>query len=75
MSEWLGENTSRPSHHLVRFMAHLALTLRSLGLQTREEICVAVIEAYVKVGQDHLPCHIFSEQYPRNYLYADEAFR
>ncbi|XP_030848911.1 nuclear pore complex protein Nup107-like isoform X1 [Strongylocentrotus purpuratus] len=48
MSEWLRENNPRPSHHLVRFMAHLALTLRSLGLQTREEICVSVIEAYVK---------------------------
>nr|XP_054766454.1 nuclear pore complex protein Nup107-like [Lytechinus pictus] len=48
MSEWLREINPRPSHHLVRFMAHLALTLRSLGLSTRDEICISVIEAYVK---------------------------
>ncbi|XP_033633061.1 nuclear pore complex protein Nup107-like [Asterias rubens] len=48
MGEWLSDDVSRPSHHLVRFMAHVVLFLRSLGLQTKEEICVAIIEAYVK---------------------------
>ncbi|XP_071501172.1 nuclear pore complex protein Nup107-like [Diadema antillarum] len=48
MNDWLCETSSRPSHHLVRFMAHLALILRALGLQTREEICTSIIEAYVK---------------------------
>ncbi|XP_038045474.1 nuclear pore complex protein Nup107-like [Patiria miniata] len=48
MGDWISDDVSRPSHHLVRFMAHVVLFIRSLGLQTKDAICVAIIEAYVK---------------------------
>ncbi|XP_022097754.1 nuclear pore complex protein Nup107-like [Acanthaster planci] len=48
MGDWIYDDVSRPSHHLVRFMAHVVLFLRALGLQTKDAICVAIIEAYVK---------------------------
>ncbi|XP_072042829.1 nuclear pore complex protein Nup107-like [Amphiura filiformis] len=48
MGDWLKDESSPPSHHMVRFMAHVVLFLRSLALQTKEEICVAIMEAYVK---------------------------
>ena len=54
MGEWLRDEDSRPSSHMVRFMAHVVLFLRSTGLQTKEEICVAIVEAYVKVGVNQL---------------------
>ena len=50
MGDWLKDKANPPSHHMVRFMAHVVLFLRSLGLQTKEEICVAIMEAYVKVS-------------------------
>ncbi|XP_076371514.1 nuclear pore complex protein Nup107 isoform X3 [Tachypleus tridentatus] len=47
-----------PPHHLIRFMVHLVLFLRTVGRSSKEELCVTVIEAFVKVlieeGQNSL---------------------
>lgn len=50
MAEWLNRSDGGESvsSHLIRFMAHFILTIRSLGLQTREETTVRIIEEFVK---------------------------
>ncbi|KAM9335059.1 nuclear pore complex protein Nup107 [Symphorus nematophorus] len=45
-SDWLAASKPLPSH-LLRFMAHLLLFFRSLGLALKEEVCVDVLKAYV----------------------------
>uniref|UniRef100_A0A665UMR0 Nuclear pore complex protein n=1 Tax=Echeneis naucrates TaxID=173247 RepID=A0A665UMR0_ECHNA len=45
-SDWLTSSKPLPSH-LLRFMSHLLLFFRSLGLALKEEVCVDVLKAYV----------------------------
>ncbi|TRY97188.1 hypothetical protein DNTS_015794 [Danionella cerebrum] len=45
-SDWLGSSTPLPGH-LLRFMSHLVLFYRTLGIQLKEEVCVDVLKAYI----------------------------
>ncbi|XP_072309968.1 nuclear pore complex protein Nup107 isoform X1 [Eucyclogobius newberryi] len=45
-SEWLTAAKPLPSH-LLRFMTHVILFFRSLGLALKEEVCVNVLTSYV----------------------------
>ncbi|XP_051547167.1 nuclear pore complex protein Nup107 [Myxocyprinus asiaticus] len=47
-SDWLGRSPSLPAH-LLRFMSHLVLFYRSLGMQIKEEVCVDVVKAYISL--------------------------
>ncbi|KAM7367362.1 hypothetical protein PAMP_015268 [Pampus punctatissimus] len=47
-SDWLTASKPLPSH-LLRFMTHLLLFFRSLGLALKEEVCVDVLKAYVSL--------------------------
>ncbi|XP_060926372.1 nuclear pore complex protein Nup107 [Limanda limanda] len=47
-SDWLKSSRPLPSH-LLRFMSHLLLFFRSLGLALKEELCVDVLKAYVSL--------------------------
>ncbi|XP_053199953.1 nuclear pore complex protein Nup107 [Scomber japonicus] len=47
-SDWLAASKPLPSH-LLRFMSHLLLFFRSLGLALKEEVCVDVLKAYVSL--------------------------
>ncbi|XP_072233375.1 nuclear pore complex protein Nup107 [Leuresthes tenuis] len=47
-SDWLAASKPLPSH-LLRFMSHLVLFFRSLGLGLKEEVCVDVLKAYVSL--------------------------
>ncbi|XP_037551918.1 nuclear pore complex protein Nup107 [Nematolebias whitei] len=47
-SGWLAASKPLPSH-LLRFMSHLLLFFRSLGLALKEEVCVDVLKAYVSI--------------------------
>uniref|UniRef100_A0A4W6C3N7 Nuclear pore complex protein n=1 Tax=Lates calcarifer TaxID=8187 RepID=A0A4W6C3N7_LATCA len=47
-SDWLTASKPLPSH-LLRFMSHLLLFFRSLGLALKEEVCVDVLKAYVSL--------------------------
>ncbi|XP_019626310.1 PREDICTED: nuclear pore complex protein Nup107-like [Branchiostoma belcheri] len=47
MSEWIKAD-SPPHQHLVRFMAHLVLFFRSIGVHTKDELCTAILEHYVR---------------------------
>ncbi|XP_041935960.1 nuclear pore complex protein Nup107 isoform X2 [Alosa sapidissima] len=45
-NEWMNSSSSLPSH-LLRFMSHLVLFYRSLGMQLKEEVSVDVLKAYI----------------------------
>ncbi|KAJ0057025.1 hypothetical protein NL108_000853, partial [Boleophthalmus pectinirostris] len=47
-SEWLNAAKPIPSH-LLRFMTHVILFFRSLGLALKEEVCVNVLTSYVSL--------------------------
>ncbi|KAK1906462.1 Nuclear pore complex protein Nup107 [Dissostichus eleginoides] len=47
-SDWLTDSKPLPSH-LLRFMTHLLLFYRSLGLALKEEVCVDILKAYVSL--------------------------
>uniref|UniRef100_A0AAX7U5U8 Nuclear pore complex protein n=1 Tax=Astatotilapia calliptera TaxID=8154 RepID=A0AAX7U5U8_ASTCA len=47
-SDWLTASKPLPSH-LLRFMTHLVLFFRSLGLALKEEVCIDVVKAYVSL--------------------------
>ncbi|KAF7644664.1 hypothetical protein LDENG_00218040 [Lucifuga dentata] len=47
-SDWLTASKPLPSH-LLRFMTHLLLFFRSLGLALKEEVCVEVLKVYVSL--------------------------
>uniref|UniRef100_A0A673H5B8 Nuclear pore complex protein n=1 Tax=Sinocyclocheilus rhinocerous TaxID=307959 RepID=A0A673H5B8_9TELE len=47
-SDWLGRSTALPAH-LLRFMSHLVLFYRSLGMQLKVEVCVDVLKAYISL--------------------------
>jgi len=45
--EWCKDDGQRPSPHLTRFLAHLILFLRAIGLSAKEEVCIVVLETYI----------------------------
>uniref|UniRef100_A0A671Y7J8 Nuclear pore complex protein n=1 Tax=Sparus aurata TaxID=8175 RepID=A0A671Y7J8_SPAAU len=47
-ADWLTASKPLPSH-LLRFMTHLVLFFRSLGLALKEEVCIDVLKAYVSL--------------------------
>lgn len=47
-SKWLIETPSLPSH-LLRFMSHLVLFYRSLGMQLKEDISIDILKKYIEV--------------------------
>ncbi|CAI9738848.1 pore complex Nup107-like [Octopus vulgaris] len=46
MHDWLKKDNQIPQH-LVRFMAHLVLVLRTVGLEEKEEKCNEILQGYV----------------------------
>ncbi|XP_029453089.1 nuclear pore complex protein Nup107 [Rhinatrema bivittatum] len=46
--DWLSRGRTLPGH-LLRFMTHLILFFRTLGLQTKEEVSVAVLKTYIQL--------------------------
>ncbi|XP_004912993.1 nuclear pore complex protein Nup107 isoform X1 [Xenopus tropicalis] len=47
-SEWLANEKKLLLGHLLRFMTHLILFFRTLGLQTKEEVSVEVLKTYIQ---------------------------
>ncbi|KAM9311684.1 nuclear pore complex protein Nup107 [Gastrophryne carolinensis] len=47
-SEWLLRGKTLLLGHLLRFMTHLILFFRTLGLQTKEDISVDIIKTYIE---------------------------
>ncbi|XP_020512962.2 nuclear pore complex protein Nup107 [Labrus bergylta] len=47
-ADWLTASKPLPSH-LLRFMTHLLLFFRSLGLALKEEVCMDVLKAYISL--------------------------
>uniref|UniRef100_A0A8D0F3B1 Nuclear pore complex protein n=1 Tax=Strix occidentalis caurina TaxID=311401 RepID=A0A8D0F3B1_STROC len=50
-SRWLSKDRSVLPGHLLRFMTHLILFFRTLGLQTKEEVSVEVLKTYIQADQ------------------------
>ncbi|XP_052021291.1 nuclear pore complex protein Nup107 isoform X2 [Apodemus sylvaticus] len=48
-SKWLSKSKSSLPGHLLRFMTHLILFFRTLGLQTKEEISIEVLKTYIQL--------------------------
>ncbi|MBN3313563.1 NU107 protein, partial [Atractosteus spatula] len=49
LSEWLGQESPALPSHLLRFMSHLVLFYRSLGMQLKEEVAIEVLKAYIQL--------------------------
>ncbi|XP_060107665.1 nuclear pore complex protein Nup107 [Heteronotia binoei] len=47
-NRWLSKDRNVLPGHLLRFMTHLILFFRTLGLQTKEEVAVDVLKIYVQ---------------------------
>uniref|UniRef100_A0A8C5R1U3 Nuclear pore complex protein n=1 Tax=Leptobrachium leishanense TaxID=445787 RepID=A0A8C5R1U3_9ANUR len=47
-NEWLSKDKSLLVGHLLRFMVHLILFFRTLGLQTKEDVCEEVLVTYIQ---------------------------
>ncbi|XP_051911527.1 nuclear pore complex protein Nup107 [Hippocampus zosterae] len=72
--DWLTASKALPSH-LLRFMSHLLLFFRSVGLALKEDVCVDVLKAYVGLlireqqtelvasYVSQLPAHLATAQY------------
>ncbi|XP_071392851.1 LOW QUALITY PROTEIN: nuclear pore complex protein Nup107, partial [Centroberyx affinis] len=74
-SDWLTDSKPLPSH-LLRFMAHLVLFYRSLGMALKEEVCVDVLKAYLAllvVAQQSDLVASFSSQLPAELATAQFA--
>ncbi|XP_036312529.1 nuclear pore complex protein Nup107 isoform X3 [Pipistrellus kuhlii] len=48
-SKWLTKSRNNLPGHLLRFMTHLILFFRSLGLQTKEEVSIEVLKTYIQL--------------------------
>ncbi|XP_028663120.2 nuclear pore complex protein Nup107 [Erpetoichthys calabaricus] len=48
-NEWLMAGKPSLPSHLLRFMSHLILFFRMLGMRTKEEVCVEVLKMYIQV--------------------------
>uniref|UniRef100_A0A7N4P6J9 Nuclear pore complex protein n=1 Tax=Sarcophilus harrisii TaxID=9305 RepID=A0A7N4P6J9_SARHA len=47
-NKWLSKGRSILPGHLLRFMTHLILFFRTLGIQTKEDVSVEVLKAYIQ---------------------------
>uniref|UniRef100_A0A2K6AG15 Nuclear pore complex protein n=1 Tax=Mandrillus leucophaeus TaxID=9568 RepID=A0A2K6AG15_MANLE len=47
-SKWLSKSRNNLPGHLLRFMTHLILFFRTLGLQTKEEVSIEVLKTYIQ---------------------------
>uniref|UniRef100_A0A9L0KCI0 Nuclear pore complex protein n=1 Tax=Equus asinus TaxID=9793 RepID=A0A9L0KCI0_EQUAS len=47
-SKWLAKSRNNLPGHLLRFMTHLILFFRTLGLQTKEEVSIEVLKTYIQ---------------------------
>uniref|UniRef100_A0A4W3IDI9 Nuclear pore complex protein n=1 Tax=Callorhinchus milii TaxID=7868 RepID=A0A4W3IDI9_CALMI len=47
--DWLSKGKVLLPAHLLRFMTHFVLFLRSLCLQTKEDVCVDIIKTYIEL--------------------------
>ncbi|KAG7454659.1 hypothetical protein MATL_G00262070 [Megalops atlanticus] len=47
-SDWLAAGSTLPAH-LLRFMAHLLLFYRSLGMQLKEEVSMDILKTYIQL--------------------------
>ncbi|XP_033017626.1 nuclear pore complex protein Nup107 isoform X2 [Lacerta agilis] len=47
-NKWLSKDRNVLPGHLLRFMTHLILFFRTLGLQTKEEVSVDVLKTYIQ---------------------------
>ncbi|XP_053320436.1 nuclear pore complex protein Nup107 [Spea bombifrons] len=54
--DWLSKGKSSLLGHLLRFMTHLILFFRTLGFQTKEEVCEEVLKTYIQrlVNENHI---------------------
>lgn len=65
-SRWLSKSRSKLPGHLLRFMTHLILFFRTLGIQAKEEVSIEVLKTYIQLliseGNTHLIafycCHL-----------------
>ncbi|XP_019066191.1 nuclear pore complex protein Nup107 [Fukomys damarensis] len=65
-SRWLSKSRSKLPGHLLRFMTHLVLFFRTLGIQAKEEVSIEVLKTYIQLliseGNTHLIafycCHL-----------------
>ncbi|XP_058529340.1 nuclear pore complex protein Nup107 isoform X1 [Ochotona princeps] len=48
-SKWLSKSKNNLPGHLLRFMTHLILFFRTLGLQTKEEVSIEVLKTYIQL--------------------------
>uniref|UniRef100_A0A4X2MD81 Nuclear pore complex protein n=1 Tax=Vombatus ursinus TaxID=29139 RepID=A0A4X2MD81_VOMUR len=48
LNKWLSRGRNILPGHLLRFMTHLILFFRTLGIQTKEEVSVEVLKAYIQ---------------------------
>uniref|UniRef100_A0A2K5PII5 Nuclear pore complex protein n=1 Tax=Cebus imitator TaxID=2715852 RepID=A0A2K5PII5_CEBIM len=48
-SRWLSKSRNNLPGHLLRFMTHLILFFRTLGLQTKEEVSIEVLKTYIQL--------------------------
>lgn len=48
-SKWLAKSRNNLPGHLLRFMTHLILFFRTLGLQTKEEVSIEVLKTYIQL--------------------------
>ncbi|XP_060513007.2 nuclear pore complex protein Nup107 isoform X1 [Panthera onca] len=48
-NKWLSKSRNNLPGHLLRFMTHLILFFRTLGLQTKEEVSIEVLKAYIQL--------------------------
>lgn len=48
-SKWLSKSKNSLPGHLLRFMTHLILFFRTLGLQTKEEVSIEVLKTYIQL--------------------------
>ncbi|GAB1295600.1 Nuclear pore complex protein [Apodemus speciosus] len=76
-SKWLSKSKSSLPGHLLRFMTHLILFFRTLGLQTKEEVSIEVLKTYIQllISEKHTSliafytCHL-----PQDLAVAQYAF-
>uniref|UniRef100_H0VCS9 Nuclear pore complex protein n=1 Tax=Cavia porcellus TaxID=10141 RepID=H0VCS9_CAVPO len=59
-SRWLSKSRSKLPGHLLRFMTHLILFFRTLGLQTKEEVSVEVLKTYIQLLIDEGNTHLIA---------------
>lgn len=48
-SKWLSKSRNNLPAHLLRFMTHLILFFRALGLQTKEDVSIEVLKTYIQL--------------------------